>query len=359
MPATPLPSGGSDRRPKPRPTRDPRARLGDSSCVATTSTTKIRLIARRCIVRETLIENLRNKVVTVVDPNGAKVQVPIKELGIGYSGDPRPTTRSTYEINVPDNDGNLIITSSGGISSCNLPGSRPRSANGRKRRSKRQQVAAGRVWPRESPITMDKVKVILGYVAQVPFLAAERVAVIVGMVGWMSARGTLSDEFEKNKSAVTGKFSSLQGIQQVPNPPNTRLDDGDLGDLTKKEQKEVAATWQAVYEEQRKVLAWPDVMPARIRGLDQASFAQRGDSGGLSQGAIRPKSSEPEFPKLAKIVHAAPLGTEPAAAPRQRKSRAPPPTHRWPPSSKVASMGKPGCGVRSRWKCTGTAAHVV
>ncbi len=35
-------------------------------------------------VRETLVENLRNKTVTIVDPDGKAVELPIKELGIGY-----------------------------------------------------------------------------------------------------------------------------------------------------------------------------------------------------------------------------------------------------------------------------------
>ncbi len=56
----------------------------------------------------TLIENLQNKVVTVIDPRGNKLEVPIKELGIGY-----PvilTDNETYrQVQVPDNDGNLTV----------------------------------------------------------------------------------------------------------------------------------------------------------------------------------------------------------------------------------------------------------
>ncbi len=56
----------------------------------------------------TLIENLQNKVVTVIDPKGAKIEVPIKELGI--SAPVILTENVQYTpVKVPDNDGNLTI----------------------------------------------------------------------------------------------------------------------------------------------------------------------------------------------------------------------------------------------------------
>jgi len=59
-------------------------------------------------LHNTLIENLQNKVVTVIDPKGAKIQVPIKELGI--SAPVILTENVQYTpVKVPDNDGNLTI----------------------------------------------------------------------------------------------------------------------------------------------------------------------------------------------------------------------------------------------------------
>ncbi len=56
----------------------------------------------------TLIENLQNKVVTVIDPKGAKIEIPIKELGI--SAPVILTENVQYTpVQVPDNDGNLTI----------------------------------------------------------------------------------------------------------------------------------------------------------------------------------------------------------------------------------------------------------
>lgn len=56
----------------------------------------------------TLIENLQNKVVTIVDPKGAKIEVPIKELGI--SSPVILTDNVAYTpVTLPDNDGNLTI----------------------------------------------------------------------------------------------------------------------------------------------------------------------------------------------------------------------------------------------------------
>jgi type IV pilus assembly protein PilM len=56
----------------------------------------------------TLIENLQHKVVTVIDPKGAKIEVPIKELGI--SSPVILTDNVQYTpVTLPDNDGNLTI----------------------------------------------------------------------------------------------------------------------------------------------------------------------------------------------------------------------------------------------------------
>src|SRR5215208_2978542 len=107
---------------------------------------------------------------------------------------------------------------------------------------------------------MDKVKVFLGYAQKHHFWILCVVAMIAGLVGWMMASGALSAQYTTNKGSVTGKFDSLKTIQNNQFPPNTEWTTN-IAALTKQQQKEVATTWENVYEMQRQVLAWPEVMP--------------------------------------------------------------------------------------------------
>jgi hypothetical protein len=154
---------------------------------------------------------------------------------------------------------------------------------------------------------MDKVKVVLGYVQKYHFWLLSVVAILCGLVGWMKARGVLDDEFAKNKSTVTGKFSALNGVQQNQNPPNTEWATA-IAEITKQEQAEVSATWQSVYDAQRKVLTWPEVMTA-MPGFD--TFIEKSPANADIPpqwlAAYQTEVLRSEYPKLAKIVGAEPL----------------------------------------------------
>lgn len=103
---------------------------------------------------------------------------------------------------------------------------------------------------------MDQVKVILGYLGKYHFWLLCLVVVIASTLGWMMAKGAISKEYETNKSAVTGKFSTLDGILTGDPPPNAEWTEA-ITTLTKQEQDKVAAAWKTVYDEQQKVLKWP------------------------------------------------------------------------------------------------------
>ncbi len=165
---------------------------------------------------------------------------------------------------------------------------------------------------------MDKVKVILGYAGKYHFWLLCAVAVLLGTFGWMKARGALTEEYERNKSTVTGKFSSLDGIRNASDPPNEKWTTA-ISALTKQEQQEVAVTWNTVYETQKKVLAWPEVMPDTFHSWI-GSHTPSEDIPAIYLQAYQNEVLRSEFPKLAKIVQAAPMeadsrSTAPGAPP--------------------------------------------
>jgi len=173
---------------------------------------------------------------------------------------------------------------------------------------------------------MDKVKVFLGYAQKHHFWILCVVAMIAGLVGWWMARGALSEQYAANKGSVTGKFQSLQGIQGNQFPPNTEWTTA-ISALTKQQQQEVATTWQNVYETQRQVLSWPEVMPEDFRAwIKTASPNAEIPPAWLS--VYQTEVIKHEFPKLAKIVDAAPAD---GASESKSKDGAPAPTYkvRW------------------------------
>jgi len=160
---------------------------------------------------------------------------------------------------------------------------------------------------------MDKVKVILGHVQKHHFWLLCVVAVIAGLFGWTKARSKLSTEFTANKGTVSGKFEALRGIQNDPNPPNNTWAE-QISTLTKQEQTEVAAAWKTVYDAQQKVLAWPAVMPDAFKNWIKTAPPDADIFPGWIQ-VYQTEVIKTEFPKLARIVDAAPLVEVDARAP--------------------------------------------
>jgi hypothetical protein len=154
---------------------------------------------------------------------------------------------------------------------------------------------------------MDKVKVILGYLKKYHFWLLSVVAILCGLIGWMKARGVLDDEYAKNKSTVTGKFTALTGVQQNQNPPNSEWATA-IAAITKQEQAEVSTTWKSLYDAQQKVLAWPKVMTA-MDGFN--TFIENSPPTAEMHrpwlAVYQTEVLKSEFPKLPQIVGAAPL----------------------------------------------------
>ncbi|REK17211.1 MAG: hypothetical protein DWQ37_07015 [Planctomycetota bacterium] len=150
---------------------------------------------------------------------------------------------------------------------------------------------------------MDQVKVVLGYVQKYHFWLLCVVVIVAGLVGWMKASGSLSQEYQTHKGTVTGKYDSLVGILNGETPPNADWT-ASLAELTQQEREKVRAAWQAVYDDQQKVLDWPiDVMgdefAQRIADAKPGSEIPQNDRAFYQNNVINN-----EFPRLREIVEA-------------------------------------------------------
>jgi hypothetical protein len=156
---------------------------------------------------------------------------------------------------------------------------------------------------------MAQLQVVLGYLRKHHFWLLCAVAVAASLFGWMQARGTLSDEYQKRKSAIDGTFGDLQRIETDEAPPNVNWTQA-INKLTEAKRENVAKAWQGIYDEQQKVLAWPEVLgddfqkwikdPKNARPETEIPYS-------LEQPfreRYRNQVLGAEFPKLPKIVEA-------------------------------------------------------
>jgi len=193
---------------------------------------------------------------------------------------------------------------------------------------------------------MDKVKVFLAVLGKYHFWLLCGLAVILGTFGWMSARGSLSADYQKNKSAVTGTFSKLTGVTGTANPPNENWTAA-ISELTKQEQKEVEATWNTVYDQQKKVLAWPEVMGSDFNTWITTRPPSE-EIPNLYRQNYRTEVLPAEFPKLAQIVQAAPLGAETRNTPAPGQPTQPGARPAAAPAEPAAAA--PSAPVRVQWE---------
>ena len=150
---------------------------------------------------------------------------------------------------------------------------------------------------------MDKVQVVLEYLRKFHFWLLCVVAVAAGLMGWMMARGTMSEEYKKGKSTIESKFGSLQAIQGDSTPPNSTWKEA-IDKLTDQGRQKVASAWQSVYDEQQKVLKWPEGIlgPRFIEWMKNHKPGDEIPRAWREQ--YRNEVVNVEFPKLVEIVDA-------------------------------------------------------
>lgn len=107
---------------------------------------------------------------------------------------------------------------------------------------------------------MDKVRQILGVLKKHHFWIFS-VVVSAAILGcWYSARASLSQKYQTEKTAIEGSFSSMQTIRSNEQHPNPTFK---TGVEAEKEtlKKTTDAEWQKLYDRQKAVFIWPEALP--------------------------------------------------------------------------------------------------
>ena len=107
---------------------------------------------------------------------------------------------------------------------------------------------------------MDQLRKILRWLKEQHFWVLSVLVALIAMFCWWSASGTLSTEFEANKSEINNQFNSISTLRNKPFHPNDVINQKQIQE-TQKQAKDVKETWQRLYDRQREnVLEWPGVL---------------------------------------------------------------------------------------------------
>lgn len=154
---------------------------------------------------------------------------------------------------------------------------------------------------------MDQLKVALAILKKHYFWLLCIVCTALGFVGWSMASKKLSAEYATRKTEILGKFSALDTIANTPDFPNSKWKEA-VDKLTTDQKKKVRVVWQKVYDEQSKLLTWPDYL-----GEDFLKHVKsRAPGSDLDPRYCERYSREiqREFPKLLAIIDAVPSNKE-------------------------------------------------
>lgn len=100
-------------------------------------------------------------------------------------------------------------------------------------------------------------KALMAGVIKYHFWAVSLVALIAGLVCWMSATNSLSDQYNKRVQKISGDLKKVQGIATEANHPNSEV----LKTVEKARSNagdNVLGAWKELYERQEKGNPWPD-----------------------------------------------------------------------------------------------------
>ena len=104
---------------------------------------------------------------------------------------------------------------------------------------------------------MDQIRTILKVIWQQRFWVLSCIGTILALYFWSSASGQLDSEFSKRKSAISGRFTAIQNLNNQNIHPNESVIE-DNTKQTEEEAKITLAIWEDLYGRQRdEVLFWP------------------------------------------------------------------------------------------------------
>ena len=104
---------------------------------------------------------------------------------------------------------------------------------------------------------MDQVRTIVKALWRQRFWLLSLFCVIVSLACWWMAKGTISEQFAKNKGTIESKFSSISSLGSQQVYPNEVVNSED-SEQVRKQRDYVREVWEELYGRQREeVLKWP------------------------------------------------------------------------------------------------------
>jgi hypothetical protein len=120
---------------------------------------------------------------------------------------------------------------------------------------------------------MDQLRNVLGWLKRNHFWVLTALVAFIGLFSWWTASGSLSAQFQKNKSQIEAEFNSLSTLRSKPFHPNQTINEKQQEEIDKAA-KSVGAIWQKLYERQTEnVLEWPATLSKAFRDhVEKLSF---------------------------------------------------------------------------------------
>ena len=104
---------------------------------------------------------------------------------------------------------------------------------------------------------MDRAKALLPILKKHHFWLLLGVVFLAAFAGWWNGTGGLSEEFERARGELQDRFTSVDAIGQRPNHPNQTFITA-VNDQHKTLKEEVYRAWKILFDDQQKVLVWPE-----------------------------------------------------------------------------------------------------
>ncbi len=125
---------------------------------------------------------------------------------------------------------------------------------------------------------MDQVRKILAVIKKHHFWMLTGIGASIVLVCWFVAQSQIDAAYTKNKVEIEGKFNAVKGLQGGE-PPSAAWAP-EVAKLTEGLTKDVTSAWAIVYERQKSVLVWPEVLGPEFATAIQAIKDKKASSEG-------------------------------------------------------------------------------
>jgi hypothetical protein len=129
---------------------------------------------------------------------------------------------------------------------------------------------------------MDQVRKILAVIKKHHFWMLTGIGASIVFVCWFIAQGQIDAAYTKNKQEIEGKFGSVKSLASNASPPSEGWAP-EVAKLTEGLTKDVTDAWNVVYERQKSVLTWPEVLGPEFATSIQAIKDKKSSEGPAPQ----------------------------------------------------------------------------